>query len=151
LRFAPELKTRTTAVVDCLCYMASSRQTECASTAAAEATLAKVLAPEDIQPGDFVTPLSMVSELPSFWWCGGSWNLPHDQPVRVRLTSGCDGIPLRVKSLCLPFVPIKSPNGQESTIDLRKCQVARLDQEFARLSWKAYKKKATKAKRHPPQ
>ncbi len=125
--------------------MASSRQTECASTAAAEATLAKVLAPEDIRPGDFVTPLCVVSELPSFWWCGGSWNLPHDQPVRVRLTSGCDGVPMRVKSVCLPFVLIKSPIGEQSTIDLRKCQVARLDLDFAKLSWKAYKKKAKAA------
>jgi hypothetical protein len=58
--------------------MASSRQTECTSTAAAEATLAKALAPEDIRPGDFVTPLFTITELPSFWWSGESWNLPHD-------------------------------------------------------------------------
>jgi len=124
--------------------MASSRQTECASTAAAEATLAKALAPEDVRPGDFVTPLYVVTELPSYWWNGGSWDLPHDQPVRIRLTYNCDGMPLRVKSVCLPFVLTKSPAGEQNTIDLRKCQVARLDESYAKQAWKAYKKKSAK-------
>ncbi len=122
--------------------MASSRQTECTSTAAAEATLAKPLAPEDIRLGDFVTPLYVISEMPSYWWSGSSWNLPHDEPVRVRLTSSCDGVPMRVLSICLPFVLAKNPSGHETTIDLRKYQVARLDQRFAKRAWKAYKKSA---------
>jgi hypothetical protein len=67
--------------------MASSRQTECTSTAAAEATLAKSLAPKDIRPVDFVTRLFVITELPSYWWNGGSWIFPHDQPVRIRLTT----------------------------------------------------------------
>ena len=112
--------------------MASSRQIECTSTAAAEATLAKALAPEDVRPGDFVTPLFVITEMPSFWWNGGCWNLPHDQPVRIRLTYNCDGMPMRVKSVCLPFVLAKSPAGEQNTIDLRKCQIARLDQGYAK-------------------
>lgn len=124
--------------------MPSSRQTERRSTVAADATLAKALAPEDIRPGDFVTALSIVTEVPSYWWNGGVWDLPHGQPVRVRLTHGCDGIPIRVKSVCLPFVLTKNPSGDETTLDLRKCQLARLDRGYARLAWKAYKKKAAK-------
>lgn len=138
------MKTRTIAAHACPRCMASSRQTECTSTPAAEATLAKALAPEDIRPGDFVTPLFVVTEMPSYWWNGGAWDLPYDQPVRIRLTCNCDGMPARVKSICLPFVLTKSPSGDESTLDLRKCQLARLDQRYARLAWKAYKKKATK-------
>jgi hypothetical protein len=129
--------------------MASSRQTECTSTAAAGATLAKALAPEDIRPGDFVTPLFTITELPSFWWSGESWNLPHDQPVRIRLTYNCDGMPVRVKSVCLPFVLTKSPAGEQSTIDLRKCQVARLDRVYAKRAWKAFKKTAARRKKTP--
>src|SRR5215210_4704821 len=129
--------------------MASSRQTECKSTAAANATLAKALAPEDIRPGDFVTPLFTITELPSFWWSGESWNLPHDQPVRIRLTYNCDGMPVRVKSVCLPFVLTKSPAGEQSTIDLRKCHVARLDRVYAKRAWKAYRKTAARRKKTP--
>jgi hypothetical protein len=128
--------------------MASSRQTECTSTAAVEATLAKALAPEDIRPGDFVTPLFTITELPSFWWSGESWNLPHDQPVRIRLTYNCDGMPMRVKSVCLPFVLTKSPAGEQSTTDLRKCQFARLGRGYAKRAWKAYKKSAAQRKKN---
>ncbi len=103
-----------------------------------------MLAPEDIRPGDFVTPLFTISELPSYWWNGGSWNLPHDQPVRIRLTYECDGVPLRVKSICLPFVLVKTPSGDQNTFDLRKYQVARLNQDYAKRAWKACKKKLAK-------
>ena len=129
--------------------MASSRQTECTSSAAAEATLAKALAPEDIRPGDFVTPLFVITELPSYWWNGGSWDLPHDQPVRIRVIYNCDGMPMRVKSVCLPFVLAKCPAGEHSTIDLRKCQLARLDERYAKRAWKAYKKSAAQRKANP--
>jgi hypothetical protein len=130
--------------------MASSRQTECASTAVAETTLAKALAPEDIRPGDFVTPLFTVAEMPSFWWDSSVWSLPHDQPVRVRMTYNCDGMPMRVKAVCLPFVLTKNPAGEESTFDLRKCQVARLNNGFAKRAWKAYKKKSAAGRAKPP-
>jgi hypothetical protein len=129
--------------------MTSSRPAECKSTSAAEATLAKALAPEDIRPGDFVTPLFMIAEVPSYWWWGESWNLPHDQPVRIRFTSNCDGMPLRVKSVCLPFVLAKTPAGEQGTLDLRKCQLARLDQSHAKRAWKAYKKTQARRKSNP--
>ncbi len=106
--------------------------------------LAKVLAPEDIRPRDLVALLFVITEVPSFCWNGGSWNLPHDQAVRIRLMHECDGMPLRVKSICLPFVLVKTPSGDQNTIDLRKYQVARLHQNYAKQAWKAYKKKLAK-------
>ena len=122
--------------------MASSPETRCKFATAAEATLAKVLAPEEVRTGDFVTPLFVIAEVPSFWWQGEEWNLPHDQPVRIRLTPTCGGVPLKVNSVCLPFVLAKSPAGDRSTLDLRNCQLARLDRLHAKLAWKAYKKSA---------
>jgi hypothetical protein len=122
--------------------MTSSRSIDCESTAAAEATLAKALAPEEIRPGDFVTPLYVVAEVPSYWWCGEAWSLPLDEPVRIRLTPNCNGMPLRVKSVCLPFVLAKNPAGEQGTIDLRNCQLARLNKSHARRAWKAFKKAA---------
>jgi hypothetical protein len=58
-------------------------------------------------------------------------------------------MPMRVKSVCLPFVLTKCPAGEQSTIDLRKCQLARLDQGYAKRAWKAYKKKSTKSQPNP--
>jgi hypothetical protein len=129
--------------------MASSRQTECKSTAAAKATLAKALAPEDIRQGDFVTPLYVIAEVPSYWWCAETWNLPLDEPVRIRFTPNCDGMPLRVKSVCLPFILVKNPTGERGTIDLRKCQLARLDEVHGKRAWKAYKKTMARRKATP--
>jgi hypothetical protein len=121
--------------------MASSQETRTEAThAAAETTLAKALAPEEIRLGDFVTPLHVVAEVPSYFWFTEGWNLPADEPVRIRLISYSDGLPMKVKSICLPFVLVKHANGQGATVDLRKCQLARLDREFARRAWKAYKK-----------
>jgi hypothetical protein len=107
---------------------------------AAQATLAKALAPEEVRPGDYVTPLYTVAEVPSFWWYADAWNLPPDEPVRLRFTSTCDGTPLRVKSVCLPFVLAKQPSGIAVTIDLRRCQLARLDPAYAKQAWKSLKK-----------
>jgi hypothetical protein len=112
--------------------MASSQQTHVkAKSAAAEATLAKALAPEDIRPGDYVTPLSVVAEVPSFYWWADAWSLPADQPVRIRFTAPSDGVPLKVKSVCLPFVLMKQASGERITLDLRKWRVARLDRDYA--------------------
>jgi hypothetical protein len=120
--------------------MPSSPQTQTKAThAAAEATLAKSLAPEDIRVGDFVTPLHMIAEVPSYYWFSECWNLPADQPVRIRFTCGSDGMPLKVKSICLPFVLLKQATGSQITLDLRKCQLARLDRRYAKRVWKACK------------
>jgi hypothetical protein len=121
--------------------MASSPQTEVKAThAASEATLAKALAPEEVRVGDFVTPLHMIAEVPSYYWFSECWNLPADQPVRIRFTCGSDGTPLKVKSICLPFVLVKQAAGTRTTLDLRKCQLARLDRCHAKRVWKAFKK-----------
>src|SRR5687767_426293 len=112
----------------CLRYMATSQATKLEGhRAAAAATLAKALAPEEICAGDYVTPLSMIAEVPSFWWCAEAWNLPLEEPVRMRFLATCDGVPLRVQSVCLPFVLVKRPGGHSVTNDVRRCQLARLD------------------------
>jgi hypothetical protein len=94
--------------------------------------------------GDFVTLLHVVAEVPSYFWFTDGWNMPVDEPVRIRLISYSDGLPMKVKSICLPFVLVKQVNGQSATLDLRKCQLARLDRGFARRAWKAYKKARAK-------
>ncbi len=127
--------------------MPSSPLTVRESTEDAELALAKALAPEEIRAGDFVTPLYVVAEVPSYWWCGESWELPRDEPVRIRFTPTTDGVPLRVKSVCLPFVLVKCPGGAAGMIDTRKCQLARLDDPHARRAWKALKRAARKVSR----
>lgn len=108
-------------------------------------TLARFLAPEDVRPGDFVALLDEMHELPSFWWCLDSALQAGDRLVRLRMLPTNESLPLRVKSICLPFVLTKEPSGQSRTLDLRRCHIARLDRTFATTAWKAYKKRATPA------
>jgi hypothetical protein len=125
--------------------MASSPSTRSDKRPAAEATLAKALAPEEIRPGDLVTPLHMIVEVPSYFWCEDCWSLPREQVVRIRYTPTSDGLPLKVKSICVPFVLVKQASGDQLTIDLRKCQLARLDRRYGKRAWKAFKNGRSRA------
>jgi hypothetical protein len=111
-----------------------------------QSTLAKALAPEEIRPGDFVAVLHVVYELPSFLWCVDASTLPVHEPVRLQLVPERGGTPLEVKAVCLPFVLVRLPAGQEQTIDVRQHRLARLDRTFALAACKAHKKGGSKRK-----
>ena len=68
--------------------------------------------------------------------------MPPDVPVRMRLVPRDECRPLKVKSVCLPYVLVKQPCGNTRTLDLRTCRLARLDGRFAKLAWRAYAKKS---------
>jgi hypothetical protein len=106
---------------------------------AANCTLAQALAPEDIQPGDYVARLYVTCELPSFFWCADALTLPLREPVRMQFVPTSEGVPLKVKSVCLPYVLVKSPSGHARTVDVRRYRLARLDRAYARSAWKAHK------------
>jgi hypothetical protein len=102
-------------------------------------SLAKVLAPDDIREDGYVAVLYEVCQLPSFFWCEDATLMPPQQPVRIHLIPDDAGIPYRVKSVCLPFVLVEHPAGQHRTLDLRNCQIARLQTKYAKLAWKKLK------------
>jgi hypothetical protein len=66
--------------------------------------------------------------------------MPREELVRIRYTATSDGLPLRVKSICLPFVLVNQPSGKGFTLDVRKCHLARLDRRYSKRAWKAFKK-----------
>ncbi len=100
-------------------------------------TLAKPIAAEDLRRGDYVALLSVVYEYPSFCWDCESQLMPPETPVRIRLRPHEPTCPLRIVDLCVPFVFVKEPGGQCRTLDVRGCQLVRLDERYARRVWKA--------------
>lgn len=102
---------------------------------------ARPLAPEDVQPGDFVVLFEESYEYPSFYWCADTTLLAPEEPVRIRFVPRDESLPLKVKGVCLPFVLVKTPRGGQRTLDLRQVRLARLDRAYAATAWKAYKKK----------
>jgi hypothetical protein len=111
-------------------------------------TLAKPLAPEEIRIGDFVSPLHVFYDFPSFLWCSDSAIERREETVRICYLPESGGVPLKVKSVCLPFVLVKHANGTQLTLDVRKARLARLDADYAKAAWKlCKKKKAVEARR----
>jgi hypothetical protein len=113
----------------------------------ADSKTAKVLAPEDVCAGDYVALLNVVHEMPSFWWCGGIGTIRPDEPVRVAFFPRNGGVPFRVRSVCLPFILVKTPSGKLRNLDVRRCRLARLDRAHALAAWKACKKSRNKRER----
>jgi hypothetical protein len=116
-------------------------------TSRADATLAKALAPEEIRPGDYVALLNIVYELPSFLWCDDAALMPREQPVRIQFTPESGSAPLKVKSVCLPYVLVKHPAGRKFTLDVRRSKLARLGTDFAEVAWESLKSQRSKKKK----
>ncbi|MCA9240450.1 MAG: hypothetical protein KDA37_09630, partial [Planctomycetales bacterium] len=113
-------------------------------------TLARPIAAEDLRAGDSVAVLYETYEYVSFLWGCDASLLAHDQPVRVSFRPRRPGLPLRVVDLCLPFVLVKAPGGRALTLDVRGCQLVKLDPRYAKRVRKSLKKpgaKRRKAKR----
>lgn len=101
-----------------------------------ESHTAKILAAEDVRCGDFVGILREVVEYPPFFWdCAGEASVPRE-PVRVPVRAADGGVPLKVKAICLPFLLVKTPQGQHRTLDVRQCELVRLGSDYAALAWK---------------
>jgi hypothetical protein len=96
--------------------------------------IAKALAPEDIQPGDYVSILHVLGEyLPCFSLDEVAWR--SIEPVRVLWLPPTIQ-PMKVVEVCLPFVLVRLINGEHRTLDVRRYRFARVSKEFGRKSFK---------------
>lgn len=120
-------------------------ETEC-SAGESDSKMAKVLAPEEIRAGDYVTVLYEVQEVPWYMWCDESAAVPSKEGLRVQIIPKGAGVPYRVHSLCLPFILVKTPSGGMRNLDVRRHKLARLDRTYALAAWKGYKSKSEKKK-----
>ena len=113
-------------------------------------TLAATVAGEDLACGDFVALLHEFVDVPSYMWpCDGFRLSPHEL-VRLKFFPSQAGQPLRVITICLPFVYAKSADGVLTTIDTRQAQLVRLDRRCAKSVWKALRSGGTPAAADPP-
>lgn len=108
-------------------------------TVTSDTRSAKNIAPEDIVAGDFVAILRQRYEYVSYLWfrelCDPS------EPVRITfLPTRNVGEPLKVLSVCLPFVAVSSKHAGKFAVDVRTCELGRLDEEFVRAMAPAPKK-----------
>lgn len=109
-------------------------------------TLAKSLAPEEIRAGDYVTHLHVVCELPALVWCDDMALTERDEIVRLQFVPESGGEPLKVKSVCLPFVLVKDASGKKRPLDIRRHRLAKLDRGYARAAWTKRKSRKKRSK-----
>jgi len=93
------------------------------------------IAGEDLKPGDFITTLTEMIELPTFLWCCDS-AAAKDELVRLRYLPREAGEPFKVIVICLPFVFTKRANGKLMTFDIRKHQIVKLGHVTGKKVWK---------------
>jgi hypothetical protein len=99
-------------------------------------TLSKALAPEDISPGNYIAPLSMTLEFLDLW---REYRTGPPEVCRASLLP-CAFTPYKVVSVCLPFVLVEDSKGVNSTLDIRRYALARLDEDFGALVMKRARK-----------
>lgn len=100
-------------------------------------TVAANIAGEDIRCGDYVTVLNATYEVPSYMWDQAM--LPVAELVRLKIVPSDAGAPLKVFTVCLPFVYAKDSNGDVKTLDVRRQQIVRLNPDCAKEVWNALK------------
>lgn len=114
------------------------------TTTSTEGHVSRSLAAEDLARGDYVAILHEIVEWPSFFWTCDPQLLPPSEPVRLQSRSPDGGTPLKVKSICLPFVFVKNPCGEHRILDVRRHRLVRLAREYAEAVWKAMSKQKVK-------
>lgn len=105
-----------------------------------ETTVVTRVAAEDLQPGDYITVLNEIVELPSYLWSCCTTSVAKDEPVRVRYLPATAGQPYKVLTVCLPFVYAEDAQDKLAIFDTRLLQLVRLDQKAGQKIWKKLRK-----------
>lgn len=105
----------------------------------------RAIAPDDVCVGDYVTiGHETVELLPDLIESNGPWRGPV-RAQRVRVMFDGAGYPLKVESICLPFVLVKTPAGCRCTLDLRRHHLHRLSKPYGKRVFRALASKPAKA------
>ena len=92
-----------------------------------KSSLAVPIAPEDIRRGHYVAVLHVIHQyLPCHF------DTFETEPVNIRWRPGFQAHPLKVIDVCLPFVTVVKPKGAVITLDVRRHELVRLDDAYAR-------------------
>ena len=108
-------------------------------------TLARSVAGEDLQTGEFISVLSVISEMPSFMWDSCDLSLRPEELIRLKYIPERAGHPLKIIGICLPFVYVRSSNKAVEILDLRLTQVVRLDRHCAKEIWRLARRRSAAA------
>ncbi len=94
---------------------------------------ARPVAPEDLRGGQYIAITRMMIQLiPPM--CEPQL-MPDAQTVRIWGIPPSAGQPMRIVSVCLPFVLVEGVDRQCRTLDLRRVEVVRLPKKYGRAAF----------------
>jgi len=101
-------------------------------------------APEDLRPGEYISVLQVLHEECSLFSTDERfWE--RREPRRMYYLPGTIK-PLRIVSVCLPYVLVEKPGGQHKTLDARRYRLARLTEQFGRAAFEKMKPRNNESK-----
>jgi len=86
----------------------------------------KMIAIDDIRPGMYVTPMSMIDEQAPFFTTICDERGSNRKPIRYRMISPGAGFPYKVIDACVPFVLAEDPEREHVVFDVRRYRLAHL-------------------------
>ena len=108
----------------------------------------RLLAPDEIEIGQYVVTMSLDYEIPTYMWPGLDHLVyPIEKPIKIRLVPYCVEMPEKVSAICYPFVLCEDKNGVMSMVDLRITRLGRVSAKFAELAGKTSPQKEKSKKR----
>lgn len=100
----------------------------------------RTVAPEDLRGGQYIAITRMMIQLiPPM--CDPQLT-PEPQTVRLWGIPPFAGQPMRIVSVCLPFVLVEGVDRQCRTLDLRRMEVVRLPKKYGRAAFERLAKPA---------
>lgn len=94
--------------------------------------VARTLAPEDILVDCYVAVLARAFEFAPTWAVESVEDAKRLEIHRLWLSPESPGEPLRVLSVCVPFVLVEGVKGEPAMLDLRSCALVEVSEEYAK-------------------
>lgn len=103
----------------------------------------KQVGAEDLEVGEYITPVFEKHQFPSYLWDGDSTSA--STPIEVTVRPKNAGIPYKIIEICVPFILGKCPKGKLQRFDLRGMDIGKVSRKYA----KTYKKSRRRKHANP--
>jgi hypothetical protein len=100
-----------------------------------ESDISRQLAPEDIREDDYVAVIGEILQIVR-WDCAPAVPGTPPETAHVLCFPFDNAEPLRVVSVCLPFVLVVDAKGGHRTLDARQLRLARVSERFGKKAFK---------------
>lgn len=96
---------------------------------------------DDLRRGSYIVILHEVVEIPGWLIGGPRWDAEPSGMLRLEWTQS-EGIPLKVRDVCLPYLLTREWHGKPRMVDTRMVHLGIVNPRYAQKVWKAHARAA---------